>query len=565
MPPDETFLSRILARWKPRTGLTMLLAALAVLLLVLLGSMAWVMHVSQTTIQKQGLAAQAEGIEHLFERQRLGVDVESLHAYALVVLHSTRPQIRHAAQLRAEELAAGILRTAFAELAAGICGSVERMNENSRRRDLQNEMLVDLNLLYEQMNRNIWELLSASDLRANDRVFGALRSLAVYFQKHLDYSPSVSVMDARRSLPELLVLVDTLCAFPELAEISEHRETCDDMRHALTTLDERYTAYREGDSFLFPEAMEGYPELVGVSQALSRDAAATINDFLENIVATSDRTQRTIWVVAFICLAVLAALIVLLHRHLIRPILWISTALLKIQAGESTPPRPRIAVRELRNVADMLNAVDARLDTIIEHSNVLESEKLKFEELSLRDGLTGIYNRRYFDIRLSKEWENSMGRNLPIALLLFDVDYFKRYNDSMGHQQGDDCLRAIAHAAGETLQRPGDEVMRYGGEEFAVLLPGVTKNGALQVAERIRRNVQNLCLPHPDSDAAEVVTVSLGVAVLRSGSAAGPATLVRMADEALYEAKAGGRNRVALYKPVSGTSAGDADGTVKGA
>jgi len=163
--------------------------------------------------------------------------------------------------------------------------------------------------------------------------------------------------------------------------------------------------------------------------------------------------------------------------------------------------------------------------------------------LALQDPLTGIGNRRSFDEQLEQEVRRARRMQALVALLMIDVDHFKAFNDAFGHLQGDTCLRAVAGAIAGLVRRPGDLATRYGGEEFAVLLPGTDLAGAAVLAESMRAAVVALALHH----LAEygVVTISIGVAALRPGSEedAG-AALVRAADEALYAAKGDGRNRV---------------------
>ena len=168
--------------------------------------------------------------------------------------------------------------------------------------------------------------------------------------------------------------------------------------------------------------------------------------------------------------------------------------------------------------------------------------------LAHNDGLTGLANRRRFDEVLDAEWRRAARDGAPISLLLIDVDRFKLFNDRYGHQGGDACLRAVAEAVRGIVSRPGDLTARYGGEEIAVVLPGTDAAGATAVAERVRRAVEALALPHEGSpQCGGVVTVSLGCAT--SEPEAGPrteaGTLIAAADAQLYEAKRTGRNRVA--------------------
>jgi diguanylate cyclase (GGDEF)-like protein len=178
------------------------------------------------------------------------------------------------------------------------------------------------------------------------------------------------------------------------------------------------------------------------------------------------------------------------------------------------------------------------------------SERKQLEEvlvrLSRNDGLTGIANRRHFDEFYQQEWKRALRDETPLSLILCDIDFFKNYNDTYGHQAGDDCLRAVAGVLQSGLRRPGDLAARYGGEEFIVVLPGTLREGALAVAESLRRAVEALAIPHSASAAAPVVTISLGISFTVPGSGESSADLLAAADKALYRAKEGGRNRVVI-------------------
>ncbi len=164
----------------------------------------------------------------------------------------------------------------------------------------------------------------------------------------------------------------------------------------------------------------------------------------------------------------------------------------------------------------------------------------KLEELATTDALTGLRNRRKFDAVIDAEWRRAARQKKPLALLMIDADHFKSYNDTFGHQAGDEVLIGIAICISDSVRRAGDCAARYGGEEFAVLLPGLFSAEALGIAETIRLKVEQWC------GEPAVTTVSIGVASLMPTAATSWAGLVRAADEALYAAKAGGRNRSVL-------------------
>ena len=163
--------------------------------------------------------------------------------------------------------------------------------------------------------------------------------------------------------------------------------------------------------------------------------------------------------------------------------------------------------------------------------------------LAYIDGLTGAYNRRYFDERLASEWARSARNHTALSLVLLDVDFFKRYNDRYGHPAGDECLRRVAATLKAGLRRPGDMVARYGGEEFVCLLPETGIDGTLSLAQQLGEAIFAQQIEHADSLAAPVVTISLGVSTMRDPAGRTAADMLHEADARLYRAKASGRNR----------------------
>ncbi len=166
--------------------------------------------------------------------------------------------------------------------------------------------------------------------------------------------------------------------------------------------------------------------------------------------------------------------------------------------------------------------------------------------LAIHDGLTGIYNRRYFDETLAREWKRTMREKAPLSLIMLDIDYFKKYNDTYGHQAGDECLRQVATTISGALRRPADMAARYGGEEFVVVLPNLKLEDSAKFGETIRAKIEALKMEHKQSDANPFITVSLGIASVVPSSISSYEELVGAADKALYSAKNKGRNRVCV-------------------
>jgi diguanylate cyclase (GGDEF)-like protein len=189
-----------------------------------------------------------------------------------------------------------------------------------------------------------------------------------------------------------------------------------------------------------------------------------------------------------------------------------------------------------------------------ESNGSLRETTLKLQEanqylvrLSTIDGLTGIANRRLFDQTLETEWEDARRTGTPLSVVLADIDHFKRLNDSAGHQAGDECLKRIAHEMAGALKRDTDLVARFGGEEFAIILPLTDPSQAAALAESIRRAVEGLQIPHPNSPTGANVTISLGIATAIDAGFPTASALVGAADGALYTAKQLGRNRAESF------------------
>jgi diguanylate cyclase (GGDEF)-like protein len=181
----------------------------------------------------------------------------------------------------------------------------------------------------------------------------------------------------------------------------------------------------------------------------------------------------------------------------------------------------------------------------------LREANARLRQLSMHDALTGLPNRRQFDLTLELEWSRALRNRRPLSLLILDVDCFKALNDVYGHQAGDDCLQRIAGALQRSLRRAGEVVARYGGEEFAAILPDADLASAVLIAETMREAVLQLQVFHDGSLVERFVTISIGVATTHPTEENSPAGLITIADEALYRAKNQGRNRVETHQALA--------------
>lgn len=192
------------------------------------------------------------------------------------------------------------------------------------------------------------------------------------------------------------------------------------------------------------------------------------------------------------------------------------------------------------------------LNELIQNIDIMRNELAEniqsLQYMANIDALTGLYNRRYFNQHLEEQWKWAVEHAEPISLILLDIDHYKKYNDTYGHVKGDECLQAIAECLKQHNEHPNKFVSRYGGEEFCLLLLSHSEEEVAKLSEQIRKDIQNLQLPHETSPTNPYVTVSVGTAFLLPKEGSNPNELILMADEALYHSKNNGRNQVTIFK-----------------
>lgn len=214
----------------------------------------------------------------------------------------------------------------------------------------------------------------------------------------------------------------------------------------------------------------------------------------------------------------------------------------------------RDVVHVVRNEAgDVESLIGFMFDISDRKANEHEMQRLnrELEQLSFTDGLTGIANRRLFDSKLESAWTQSRAAQLPLSLIILDIDRFKNFNDIHGHLAGDDCLKRVASALLSVVRRAGDVVARFGGEEFILLLPETDQSTAHEMAQACLREIADLRIAHGGSDVSDCVTASFGVATANAYHDQSPNNFVEEVDRLLYRAKTTGRNRIVVRETES--------------
>jgi len=263
-----------------------------------------------------------------------------------------------------------------------------------------------------------------------------------------------------------------------------------------------------------------------------------------------DSIRYAVFLVIGSGVTVLVILNLLLQAVVLKPLQKVTEHALKLQ--EHGDYALRLNLRRDDEIGVLAKSLDSLVQTISDRTVELRQANEQLTHLSLSDAMTGIANRRMFDAYLKQEWRRAMRERSPLSVLLADVDHFKKYNDTYGHQQGDMCLIGVAAVMQLHMQRPADLLARYGGEEFAVILPGTDAAGAMHMAETLRQAVLDLRIEHESSIAAPHVTLSIGLVTSVPSPEEGDGgmdLLLEQADQALYQAKNSGRNQVRIWTP----------------
>lgn len=518
-----------------RMGVYRFLAVLTLPILLLLCGTCFLMVSHLADIEKGADEVNQEHLPGILASQRTLINIENIRREVFILYTADNPVMRRNALISALALASESVLEPDSAL-ADYAGTVDPLIRNLAAATARSHRIADALHTEELKFSYIYE-----QLRIRAGIPSALDS--VHNAYHL--SPEEIEQDDSRlaELHTLLEPIQELCRRPP-SHNEKIQGDCSHFQSGLDTLAGAWQSYISAAG----EARALWTELDALLRKLSDDAssieAGLTYSNMEHIRAEAQEARISLLIALLLLIGGQIVFVAVVHHFILSPIALASRTLRKIYYGLSTNAVPPVRIRELQDLLDLLPSLSHHLAELNARSGQMEKEKERYASLSMHDALTGVYNRRSFDEELARENNNG-----ALALLMLDVDFFKLYNDSCGHQAGDAALAAVAHAMERSLLRGTDKVFRYGGEEFAVLLPNTTEQAAEAVAERIRRNVRALALPHPKSSVAPILTVSIGVALHTCDDAMTEADLVRHADEALYHAKSNGRDQVCLYRP----------------
>lgn len=484
-----------------------------------------------SNIQQITAVLRHEHLPGILESQRTQANIATLHRNAELIYLSEDPRQRRTALLDAKALIAESVfekSPHFVDFATHFQALIVKLDEMKKRAGRAADSLHDS------------ELKLSSVLARLYRAFQLPNTLrATHSARHLT-SPSKQANKYmyQNALWHLKPLIDQ-CARKDLSPLLQN--DCAEFKTVWQVLGQAWEDKVDTDDASRIIWFELSTLLQKMNDATSMEETKRAHNAMEHINQEARKTQVAFYVSCALLGCILLSFIWVMHRYFLAPLALAAQTLRRIRFGRPVTPLPPVKIRELQELFDLLPSIRKYLTELSERSGQLEQEKNKYVNLSLMDGLTGVSNRRHFDLELAQQ------TGYPLSLLMIDVDLFKLYNDTLGHQAGDICLLTIAQTLEKALLRSSDKVFRYGGEEFTVILPSTSATAALAVAGRIMDAIHQLKIPHKCSPIAPFITISVGIATRGPEDATDNETLIKQADKALYRAKSSGRNQACIY------------------
>lgn len=467
----------------------------------------------------------------MLDSQRTVDNIGVLRGDAAMVFMAEEPGQRRAARLKTQALVAESVfenSREITDFAKAVLELVLKLDAERNRSDAASDRLHKHELR-----------LSAVLARLKMALGGALTLEPTHGSRHVTSPRREKDMALYRRARQSFEPVLALCRGADIGPAA--RDDCASFQRELQLVGEAWSEKGLADQQARAIWKRLDASLRDLSNAVSTEEFQRTQAAMESLKSEARKMTAAFYASAAFLACIVLGAVLILHRHVLSPISLAARELRQIRFGRPSTPLPPVRITELQQLLDLLPSLSGYLAELAARSGELEQEKNKYESLSLVDALTGVGNRRGFDARLA-----GIGHEVALSMLMIDVDLFKNYNDSLGHQAGDKCLAAVARAMQEALYRRADALFRYGGEEFAVILEHASAPQALAVAERIMKKIHSLRLPHPASSVAPIITVSIGVAGAGEGERRAGGDLVARADKALYRAKAEGRDRICV-------------------
>lgn len=557
--PQDTSSSPRLEGSTTRSGISLRALFLLALFptILVLGGLLYMVTSRQADIREEGQRMLWTSLPLHMEQQRTSVNLERLRLLGNIVYMTIDPIARRKARIEAQALTTDAAFESVPNTRLALEQAYEELENLARARDIQRGMRIQM---YETVGRieNLHsQLLIAAMQLPKAQGLVQLTNFSTTFLELLNV---LDVRNVTAGEENVVIIIDKIASLEATARGAGVPESILTNYYRLEQQSYQflrlYKEYFAAEKTITNAWQEFDVALRSLSDRISVNAAQGIESMLQNSIALAVGVERITWQGFMLLCATLIMGLFIIRNFVGVPVVWLIHAIDAIRDGSEPQPEPRIFIYELQRLSNALVKLNSHWSLVKAHSQQLETERHVLEGLSIKDGLTDLYNRRYFDIQLNAIWQESIAEGSPVALLMMDIDHFKNYNDNLGHPKGDVCLQRLAQSFSEKILRPTDKVCRYGGEEFALLLYSPSPGGALRLAARIHDGVRLLMLHHPASSVSDFVTLSIGVVTHSPTEGDAPHMLVEWADRALYAAKNAGRNRTfqcILSKNADGT------------
>lgn len=517
--------------------------------LVVLGALLYLVISRQADIRQECQRMLLTSLPQLMEQQRMAVNVERLRRLGSAVYISADPVTRRKARIEGQALTTDASFDSVPDSRPALDQAYADLQRMAQERDEQNALRLQLHETVARIESVHIQLHNAFMQLPQARALAQLTNFSAAFLELLNVQDVRNVTTGEENVEVIINKISSLEAqargggLPD-SVLSNYRFLEQQSYQFLRVYKEYFAAEKN-----ILDAWQDFDSaLRSLDERITMSAAYGIETMLQNSISLAMGVERITWQGFMVLCATLIIGLFLIRNLVCVPMLWLVKTIGAIRDGQEPVHEPKIFIYELQRLASALLRLNFQWARVKAHSEQLENERHLLEGLSIKDGLTDMFNRRYFDIMLHNMWEEASREGSSVALLMMDIDHFKNYNDTLGHPKGDECLKLLAKSFDTRILRPSDKVCRYGGEEFALLLHCLTPEGPLRVAARIHDGVRQLALAHPASSVSDFVTLSIGVVVHTPREGDSAPMLIEWADHALYAAKKAGRNRTFLCR-----------------